>query len=238
MIDPNPSFAIETFAANQEQVRWFGERIMAALPPGDVSILDVGCGDGSLVVYLAERLPHATLTGVDLSAPNVEAAAGNIERHGLGTRVSISRSDFLKLDAPPVDALVAHSSLQFMPVAVDDLASAVHRHVRPGGLVIHATPIACAFNTALSTTRRLLRTVRSPLVDSLLLGTARLLHPGATEARRRQALEYMYRPLVHTEDAIRRALVARGFAAIMDEPMPHSSWGQPKHRLAVLASPR
>lgn len=182
-------------------------------------------------------MPDATLTGVDISAGNIADAARAIGAAGLQARVTVVHRDILALDAGPFDAVVAHSSLQFLPVSTTALAATFARLISPGGWLIHATPMACAFNTALSNARRVLRAVRSPVVDAVVLGAARVLHPHADPVRRRQALEYMYLPLVHTEDALRTALVPRGFVLIMEEPMPHTSWGQPKHRAVALTAP-
>jgi hypothetical protein len=73
---------------------------------------------------------------------------------------------------------------------------------------------------------------------TFILAIASSLHPEASDARSRQALEYMSRPLVHAEDALRRCLIARGFAVAQLRPLPPTSIGQLKHRLAVLVAPR
>jgi 2-polyprenyl-3-methyl-5-hydroxy-6-metoxy-1,4-benzoquinol methylase len=236
--DLNASFTHERFTANDDQVRWFGDRVLAALPTRHGRILEVGCGDGSLLLYLNARMPDATLVGIDLSVPNIADASRAIASRNLGPRVSAIHADFLSFDGGRFDAIIAHSALQVMPTPLSELASTIHRMLEPGGRLIHATPAACTFNSILSSARRMLRAARSRLLDAALLAGARVLHPAATDARRRQALHYMYLPLVHTEDGIRATLMARGFTVIMEEPMPHTSWGQPKHRMTAMAAPR
>jgi len=47
----------------------------------------------------------------------------------------------------------------------------------------------------------------------------------------------MYLVLRHDEDALRAALQRQGFALAHAGPAPHTSIGQPKHRLAIMSAP-
>jgi hypothetical protein len=85
--------------------------------------------------------------------------------------------------------------------------------------------------------RRVLRRWRGPATDRLILGAARLVHPRASAERLSQSVGYMYLVVRHTEDAIAAALGRHVFTRLAAEPAPHSSPGQPVHRLAVLAAP-
>lgn len=55
--------------------------LLGVLPASRVSILDLGCGTGSLAVLLAE-MGHA-VTGIDLSPRMIEKAADKARRHGI-----------------------------------------------------------------------------------------------------------------------------------------------------------
>lgn len=233
------SFANARFAANQDQVQWFAQRIVRALAAETPArILDIGCGDGSLLIHLADLVPGATLVGVDVSAANIASAGRAVEQRKLTSRITLMHADFLSCDAGRFDALVAYSSLQFMPASTAALAATLMRSLHPSGRIIHATPYACTFNTLLNSARQVLRRVRNPALDAILLAGGRALHPGAPAARVRQAIDYMYRPIVHYEDAIRSALVECGLHVVHTEPVRHGSLGQPKHRLAVMGSTR
>lgn len=60
-----------------------------------VRICDVGTGSGAIAIALAKELPRAELTAVDLSEAALDVARENAERHGVGDRVRLLKSDLL-----------------------------------------------------------------------------------------------------------------------------------------------
>jgi release factor glutamine methyltransferase len=58
-------------------------------------IVDVGTGSGAIAVTLASRMPNATLTAIDLSAPALAVALQNAERNHLIGRIRFLRGDLL-----------------------------------------------------------------------------------------------------------------------------------------------
>src|SRR5215472_6965086 len=62
------------------------------------SFLDVGTGVGLLAVAAARVWPAATITGIDIWAPAVEVGAQNIEKAGLGDRITLREQDVAALD--------------------------------------------------------------------------------------------------------------------------------------------
>jgi 2-polyprenyl-3-methyl-5-hydroxy-6-metoxy-1,4-benzoquinol methylase len=64
--------------------------ILAAVPPGCGSALDVGCGDGLLAGRLAERC--AAVTGIDRDARMIALAR---EQESAPGRVTFRQADFL-----------------------------------------------------------------------------------------------------------------------------------------------
>jgi SAM-dependent methyltransferase len=226
------------FGADPAHVRWFGGRILDAVrgvPPGRV--LDIGCGDGSLILYLVEALPRARFVGVDLSDANIARAEAAVAGSRHRDRVSFVHGDYVTLDAGRFDLIVASSSLQGMEPTSDALAAKLAGDTAPGGLIVHVTPYRCTYNTALNAVRRMLRLVRGSATDHMILGIARVLHPGQPRARLHERVEYMYLVLRHYEDDLRAALIRHGFHLIGTQPAPHTSPGQPWHRLAVMSAP-
>jgi len=214
------------FTSDLAHVVWFGTRIVKMLTSPPQRVLDVGCGDGALLRYLASAFPSATLVGIDL------AAAGETR-----DRISVTRGDYLTLDAGAFDLIVASSSLQGITTTTDSLAAKLARDLAPGGRLIHVTPYRCPYNSALNMLRHALRLVRSGATDRMILMTARALHADQPRDKLVARVHYMYLIIRHSEEGLRAALERRGLRIDHVEDAPHTSLGQPKHRLAVMSAP-
>src|SRR4030088_1219172 len=68
-------FADKTCTAPAERSERMGDIVLAHVPRDRaIRLLDLGCGTGSLLFRLAEALPAAALSGVDISPANIRAA--------------------------------------------------------------------------------------------------------------------------------------------------------------------
>jgi len=113
--------------------------LLPHLTPG-TSLLDVGCGPGTLTVDLARRVAPGRVVGVDVAADVVDRARAHAEEAGVAN-VSFAVGDFrsLELAAGPdgaggFDVVHAHQVLQHLRDPVGALR-AMAGLVRPGGLV-------------------------------------------------------------------------------------------------------
>ncbi|MET0784041.1 methyltransferase domain-containing protein [Leifsonia flava] len=104
------------------------------LVPG-VSVLDLGCGPGTITVDIARRVSPGRVVGVDV-APEIVAQA-----RGLGIDNALANADFLVADAYALpfddgtfDVVHAHQTLQHLVRPVDALSEAL-RVLKPGGLL-------------------------------------------------------------------------------------------------------
>jgi SAM-dependent methyltransferase len=68
---------------------------LEALPP-TFSLLDVGCGPGSITFDLARRFPQAKIIGVDLGAEAISRANANIATHAPGTNIEFRAGNILE----------------------------------------------------------------------------------------------------------------------------------------------
>jgi len=84
-------------------------------------VLDMCTGCGCIAVASAARLPAAHVDAADVSVEALEVAGRNVQRHGLGDRVSLIRSNlFASIPAVTYDLIVANPP--YVPArSVEDL---------------------------------------------------------------------------------------------------------------------
>jgi SAM-dependent methyltransferase len=100
-----------------------------------MSLLDVGCGPGTLTVDLARRVAPGRVVGVDVADDVVAEARAHAAAEGM-PGVEVVAGDFRTLDPGPggFDVVHAHQVLQHLRDPVGALA-AMARLAAPGGLV-------------------------------------------------------------------------------------------------------
>jgi methionine biosynthesis protein MetW len=170
---------------------------VTSLQKAPSSILDIGCGRGTLLELLRQRLPDTTLFGVDISATTVEAARAR----GFEARVA-DVSTGLPFPSAHFDCVIFGEVIEHL-VDPDAALREISRVLTPGGTAIVTTPnLASWFNRVL-----------------LLLG----VQPVFTETSLHVNLGRMTRAFgqggptqghlkIFTLGALRQMLVANGFA--------------------------
>ena len=99
-------------------------------------VADVGCGAGWSTIALAHAYPSATVVGVDVDAPSIQAANANAEVARVADRATFRVAPGQSLsEFGPFDAAFAFECVHDMPRPVDVLA-AIHEAVRADGLVV------------------------------------------------------------------------------------------------------
>lgn len=151
--DPNQSAAEhwEERYANADR-RWSGMPnktttavLVAVVPPPTpgVTALDIGCGEGADVVWLAEH--GWTVTGVDISPTAIARGERAAKSRGVGERVTLKVMDVANEEMPegPFDLVVAsflHSQAELPRIEI--LRNGAKRVVPGGHLLIvgHTAP--------------------------------------------------------------------------------------------------
>ncbi len=116
-----------------------GEFFLPFLTPG-VSVLDCGCGPGTITLGIAGRVAPAPVTGVDFAASQIERAAANAAGAGVHN-VSFQAADChaLPFEEGTFDRVFSHALLEHLPEPVRALRE-FHRVLAPGGVVGVCSP--------------------------------------------------------------------------------------------------
>lgn len=130
------------------------ERLNAVLgavrESGARSVLDLGCGDGDLVLRLLEAPGIERIAGLDLSLPALERLRGELKARGAEERVTLLHGS---MTAPPPGlggfdcAALVETIEHLAPESLSRLERALFGGLRPGTVVI-TTPNA-EFNALL-----------------------------------------------------------------------------------------
>ncbi len=100
-----------------------------------MSLLDCGCGPGSITLGLAEALAPGAVVGVDRDASRIEVAEQSASEHGVAN-VRFQTADVHELPFADAsfDAVFAHAMLQHVREPLRALAE-MYRVLKPGGIV-------------------------------------------------------------------------------------------------------
>lgn len=107
--------------------------LVASERPG--SVLDVGCGTGTLAVALASRLGHGVVSGVDLDPAILDLARAKPGASAVGWQVGSATS--LPYADGSLDVVVCTLVLHHLALeAKADALREMRRVLRPGGLLV------------------------------------------------------------------------------------------------------
>lgn len=82
------------FSSDDTVTAWVATQVC----PAPRTVLDLGCGLGSVLLHLAWSIPDAALVGVEAQAVSFALAQRNVAHNGLGGRVRVHHGD-LRADA-------------------------------------------------------------------------------------------------------------------------------------------
>jgi trans-aconitate 2-methyltransferase len=99
---------------------------------GDETVLDAGCGSGSVTLDLRERLPDGKIYAVDASAEMIASLSRQLEERSIPNVVPVhaSLTDFTLPE--PVDVVFSNAVFHWIPDD-DALFGCLYRATKPGG---------------------------------------------------------------------------------------------------------
>ncbi|MFA6553333.1 MAG: class I SAM-dependent methyltransferase [Patescibacteria group bacterium] len=104
---------------------------LAGIKPDDI-VYDLGCGDGRVLVALANSTPAKRLVGFEISVLPYLWTKGRIIFRGLSRRVDVVFKDFLKRDLSQASVIFCFLT----PMAMKKLAPKFKAELRPGSRII------------------------------------------------------------------------------------------------------
>lgn len=107
--------------------------LLPLLKPG-MSVLDVGCGPGTITADLARLVAPGTVTAVEADPAVLQLTRRELDRRGSSSLLVVSDAHRLALREDTFDVVHAHQVLQHLADPVWALAE-MHRVCRPGGIV-------------------------------------------------------------------------------------------------------
>ena len=228
-------FSSHTCSAPAERSDRMRDIVLEHARDGEVRVLDVGCGTGSLAIRLADALPSASIVGIDVSSANIAAAQRSSAERALASRIDFRQADYLQWSSDPFDVIVSDGVLHLIRADSDVLVRKIAGDLLANGTFICAMPFDCAYNRAFAIVRRALAAVRSPATDAVILQAARLLHRDQMDDRAlRERVGYMYLPPQRMMGRnLARQFEAAGLRLVARHAMPSTSPSQLKHDVTV-----
>ena len=119
-------------------IRWrlFDFSQLAPYVPDDGTFVDIGCGHGLWLFYLAQLRPEATLWGIDPDAAKIGIAQEVARRHGYD-QITFAGRDVQGSDLPGCTLASLIDVLYLVPTdSQKTILSAVVDHLEPGGRLL------------------------------------------------------------------------------------------------------
>ncbi len=133
------TFFDPVMAVTTREWRWRGKVVEAALATPPTTILNIGCGTGTLAVQLARLAPQARVIGIDGDPEILERAAAKADVAAVEVELLVGLADAIPLEDASIDCAV--STLVFHHLAPATKARAlveIRRVLRPHGSLLIA----------------------------------------------------------------------------------------------------
>ncbi len=106
------------------------------------TVVDLGCGTGSLMVAVLDAFPEAAVTGIDFDPTLLWLAQARLDRFGWRSHIELKdlrKPDWTQAVIHPVDAVVSATALHWLtPIQLDGLYEQIAAILRPGGIFLNA----------------------------------------------------------------------------------------------------
>ena len=113
----------------------FKSKLLEQIPPGGrYTILDVGCGTGTLTAWVKERFPNASVIGIDADEAVLAMAREKFGKRGLAIETSVGYAQHLPFEDRRFDVVLSSFLLHHLPTTQKEAAlREIARVLKPGG---------------------------------------------------------------------------------------------------------
>lgn len=94
------------------------------------TVVDLGCGNGSMTRAIARAMPEAKVIGIEC-APHTYAIANFLKRRAKLNNLEYKRMDFFNYDLSDADAVTVY----MIPSVMERLGKKLHAETKPGTLI-------------------------------------------------------------------------------------------------------
>ena len=120
-----------------EKAEWFLKKVGRYVRFEGCSVLEIGCGDGSLAIHLAE-IGARRVVGVDIDADRIDLAKRKLAAAGVKNSVSFLCVDFVHGDEDigrDYDLICSRATFEHL-LDPQRALERVHTHLGPGGSLV------------------------------------------------------------------------------------------------------
>src|SRR5690242_15982721 len=104
---------------------------LAKVGPGDY-VMDLGSGDGRLVITAVDKYKAKGGMGIEIDAPLVRTANDNAKKAGVGDRVRFEQGDLFKANVEQASVV----TLYLLPSMMGDVQAKLRKELKPGTRVV------------------------------------------------------------------------------------------------------
>src|SRR5260370_42378757 len=132
------------------------------------------------------------------------------------------------------DLIYSKSVLYLLAAPLASLAKKLSLDLKDRGRLMVIMPTDCFPNRLIIALRRLLRVLRSRLLETIVLSLAKFIYPGWTEDQLRDRLPFLFVVPHHLDSAVLRSVFeSAGLEAIAGRPWSAASIFKLRHSLVI-----
>jgi trans-aconitate methyltransferase len=197
------------------------------------SLLDLGCGSGSMSISALTGRNDLSAVALDISALNIASTRSAADRANVSDRLVAECADYMLWRGGRFDLIVSEGVLQLIKAGDAELARRLATDLKPNGYLIATMPFKCWANSTRILLRRMWRGL-PPAMDRLAMAIAVRLHPEFSREFLAERLSYLrITPIRLLNEGLVDEFERQGLQLVEPAPWPSPSAAKLDHKLLV-----